>query len=214
MNCKLEILFPLAFVVSTFSPLYNDPQLKCQLAFLVFSYTCWSSQPSWIRSHSHIQQHARKMVTGAELNTWLARQRPRWWKHWLGGWNIQCDDQVVYPYLGVRRFIGWLFLSSSQFIVWSVTNNKENYFIKAQSGIFFNQTNSAKPIIDWVYNPITKWKTKNVVIRKWTVFTNNSFTKCSWVYVVIPSIYLTKCSNILAPFWGCHFQTQLWHINC
>lgn len=90
-TAKLRFRFPLAFVISLFSPPYNDPQLKCHLAYLVFSDTCWSSQPSWV-SHSHIQLHAGEMVTRAELNTWLAWLRPWWWKQCRGGCSIQCAD--------------------------------------------------------------------------------------------------------------------------
>lgn len=93
MSRKVKISLPLVLVIGLFSPPYNDPQLKCHSAYLVFSHTCWSSQPSWL-SHSRIPQHAGEMVTRAELNTWLSWGGPRWWKQCPGGCNILCADKL------------------------------------------------------------------------------------------------------------------------
>lgn len=93
MSRKVEISLPLVLVIGLFSPPYNDPRLKCHSAYLVFSHTCWSSQPSWL-SHSRVPQHAGEMVTRAELNTCLSWGGPRWWKQCPGGCNVLCADKL------------------------------------------------------------------------------------------------------------------------
>lgn len=83
----------LGFVVDGFSPPYNDPWLKCHFAYLVSSHTCWWSQPLWVRSHSHMQQHAEEMVTRAKVNPPSAWCRP--WCCDLFVCSVQSSSDVL-----------------------------------------------------------------------------------------------------------------------
>ncbi len=140
LNYKGEIPFPLTFVIGLFSHLlYNDPPLKCHLAYLVFSDTCWSSLPSWVRSHSHIQQHAGEIVTRAESYTWLAWRRPWWWKHWLGGWNIQRADYLSFSIVSCCSLCWMCTVSASEWHISILRTLTKDYFLYRSIYRLFSQ---------------------------------------------------------------------------